>query len=34
MKFVTPTGIFIDKKMRLYVVEMRANRVKVLQLQQ
>ena len=34
MHFETPTGIFIDKHMRLYVVEMRANRVKVLQLQQ
>jgi len=33
IKFITPTGIFIDKQMRLYVAEMLANRVRVLQLQ-
>ena len=31
-RFETPTGMFIDKQMRLYVVEMLANRVRVLQL--
>jgi len=31
-KFKTPTGIFIDKKQRLYVVEMLADRVRVMQL--
>jgi sugar lactone lactonase YvrE len=33
VKFEAPTGLFIDKKMRLYVVDMLANRVVVMQLQ-
>lgn len=32
IKFKTPTGIFIDKNRKLYVVEMLADRVRVLQL--
>ena len=32
IKFKTPTGIFIDKNRKLYVVEMLADRVQVLQL--
>jgi hypothetical protein len=33
LKFTTPTGLFIDKKNRLYIVEMLADKVSVMRLQ-
>ena len=32
-KFKTPTGMYIDSQMRLYVIEMLANRVTVLKVE-
>ena len=32
LKLNSPTGLFVDRNMKLYIVEMLANRVTVLQL--